>query len=279
MTQPSGGARLSRRPSSGIDRSRIASEEISDQRPRSRTLKVVIADEALLTRAGIASVVRALDGIELSAVCEDVDSLRDAIDEAAPHVVLTTIELPPDYTDEGIQVADELRRKHPHVGVVVLSRYAEPRYVSVLFASGPEGRAYLLKEHIKDPGELERAIREVARGGALLDPRIAQTMLRTRYSPAASQIARLTKREREVLALIAAAHSNSAIATQLGIAKDGVERHVNTIFAKLALEHGDLSPRVQATRMFLASETGLSDEPRRGAGPGSCAPRRPRARR
>jgi DNA-binding NarL/FixJ family response regulator len=221
----------------------------------------VVAEDALLPRLGIESVVGALAGIELVAACEDLEELRDAIEATTPHVVLTDVSMPPAYTDEGIRIAEELRRTHPDVGVVVLSQDADPLHAKALFADGPHGRAYLLKEQIKAPGELERAIHEVARGGGLLDPRVAEKVLWPQYSPAASALAGLTEREREILGLIAAASSNTAIAARLGIGKRGVERHINAIFAKLGLESGDVSPRVKATLIFLASE-GRSPERR-----------------
>src|SRR5262249_41562175 len=156
--------------------------------------------------------------------------------------------------------ATELRDTHPAVAVVVLSQHAEPMYANALFAGGSHGRGYLLKDQLRDPDELARALREVARGGALVDPRVVDTLLSARSSPAGQTVAALTAREREILALIAAAYTNRAIAERLGITRRGVERHINAIFAKLDLgQADDVSPRVKAALLFLASEGRIAD--------------------
>src|SRR4051812_6205174 len=233
-------------------------------RPSSRSdVRVVLGEDGLIAREGIASVLHGFEGIELVAAAGDVDALREAIVTTDADVLVTDIRMPPDYTDEGIRLAAELRTTHPHVAVVVLSQHAEPVYAAALFARGSYRRAYLLKDQLKDASELERAIREVAGGGALVDPRIVEKMLWSRYSPAGRRLGALTGREREILALIAAAYTNQAIAERVGITRRGVERHINAIFSKLALGDGDEgSPRVKAALMFLAGEGRLEEAER-----------------
>jgi DNA-binding NarL/FixJ family response regulator len=226
-----------------------------------KRLRLVIAEDNFLVREGIARVVAELDDVELVGLCADLDSLRATTDRLRPDVILVDIRMPPDYTDEGIRFAAELRETHPSIAVIVLSEHAEPIYASVLFQGGPARRGYLLKDQVKDPEDLQRGLHEVASGGALVDPRIVEKLFAVEHTPAFRSVAALTDREREILALIAAALTNAAIAARLGITVRGVERHINTIFTKLGLsESEDVSRRVKAALMFLASE-GLLGEP------------------
>ncbi len=222
-------------------------------------IKVVLGEDGLLAREGITAVLARLDGIELVAACDDLSSLRAAIERSAPDVVLTDLRLPPTHTDEGVRLATELRRTRPHVGVIVLSQQAEPLYATALLAEGAGGRGYLLKERLRDHAELAAAIRDVAAGGAVVDPRVVDAVLALRGQREQSSLAALTPREREILALIAAGDSNSAIAAELGLAKRGVERHVNSIFAKLDLgDPANVSRRVKAALLFLTGEGRLT---------------------
>jgi DNA-binding NarL/FixJ family response regulator len=220
-------------------------------------IRVVLAEDGLLAREGIMRVLERDAEIELVETVGDLDTLRAAINRHRPHVVLSDIRMPPSNTDEGIRLAAELRSTHPDVGVVVLSQHAEPLYAVALFERGPEGRAYLLKERLRDHGELIRAVREVARGGSLVDPRIVADLVAAQTQREDSRLARLTDREREILSLIAEGRSNSAIAEELRITKRGVERHINSIFGKLDLvESADVSRRVMATLVYLSGHPG-----------------------
>jgi DNA-binding NarL/FixJ family response regulator len=220
-------------------------------------IRVVLGEDDFLVREGITAMLDGLDGIELVAVCRDLDSLRADIERTEPDVVVTDIRMPPEHTDEGIRLAAELRATRPWVGVVVLSQHAEPNHATALFAEGSYRRAYLLRERLADPAELERAVREVAAGGALIDPRVVEELLSARHRRRPSPLAALTAREREILGLIAEGHSNAAIATRLGISKRGVERHINTIFSKLDLGDAEtVSRRVKAVLLFLAGDSG-----------------------
>jgi DNA-binding NarL/FixJ family response regulator len=231
-----------------------------DARPAQKPIRVVLGEDNFLAREGITSVLSGLDGIELVASCGDLDSLRASIEDVRPDVVLTDIRMPPDLTDEGVRLATELRSTHPEIGVVVLSQHAEPLYAMALFAEGSHQRAYLLKERLTEPGELGRAIREVAAGGALVDPRVVDELLSVQAGRELSPLAALTERERELLGLIAEGYANGAIADRLGITKRGVERHINAIFAKLDLSDAeDVSRRVKAALFFLAGEGRLAE--------------------
>jgi DNA-binding NarL/FixJ family response regulator len=221
------------------------------------TVRVVVAEDSLLAREGVVRVLERADDIEIVATCTDATTLRRTIEEAQPDVVLTDIRMPPSGTDEGIQVADELRASHPEIGVVVLSHHADPMYTVALFGGGSDRRAYLLKERLKDRGELSRAIRTVAAGGSVVDPRVVEALLSAHGHPDGGRLALLTPRERQILALIAEGASNGAIGDALTVTKRAVEHHVNQIFAKLDLgEEVRVNRRVKAAITFLAEDTG-----------------------
>jgi DNA-binding NarL/FixJ family response regulator len=223
-------------------------------------LRVVLGEDDFLDREGIASVLDRLEGIELVASCRDLESLRTTIDRTSPDVVVTDVRLPPGHGDEGVQLAAELRATHPKIGLVLLSERADPSHALGLFAEGSFRRAFLLKERLREPVELARAIQEVAGGGALVDPRVVDELLAAERRRAPSPLAALTPREHDILGLIAEGCSNSAIADRFGISKRGVERHINAIFGKLDLgESEDVSRRVRAALLFLASEGRLLD--------------------
>ena len=220
-------------------------------------LRVALGEDSYLAREGISRVLEAEDDIEIVATCEDFESLRAAVGETEPDVVLTDIRMPPTHTDEGIRLAAELRATHPAVGVVVLSQYAEPLYATKLLESGSDGRAYLLKERITDRGELSRALREVAEGRSVVDAQIVEALLEVRRRREESGLDTLTSREQEILALIAEGWSNEAIASRLFITKRAVERHINSIFWKLELgDSADVSRRVKAALLYLAGQAG-----------------------
>ena len=219
------------------------------------TIRVVLGEDDVLTRSGIVSLIEPLRDIELVAECDNLDDLRTAVDATSADVVLTDIRMPPTHTDEGIRFATELKARRPEVGVIVLSQHVEVVYALDLFADGTDRRAYLLKERIKDRSELERAIRMVADGASFVDPLVMHQVMKARSEPSPTAVDRLTPREREILSLVAAAHSNRAIAGELGISKRAVERHINAIFAKLDLgDSEDVSRRVKAALVYLTGD-------------------------
>ncbi len=224
------------------------------------TLRVAIADDSYLIREALRQLLAGVPELEVVAVCEDAAVLLEAIERDSPHVVLTDIRMPPSRGDEGIQVAAQLRETHPEIGVVILSQYADPALALDLFESGSEGRAYLLKERVGNRDELVAAIRAVADGRSVVDPKLIDGLIAERARASASPLDELTAREREVLAELATGKSNASIASSLFLTKRAVEKHINAIFMKLNLrETEDTSRRVKATLIYLAG-TGLGPD-------------------
>jgi DNA-binding NarL/FixJ family response regulator len=216
-------------------------------------LRLVLAEDSLLVREGLQQLLEGAADIEVVGSCSDMVDLLETIESERPDVVLTDIRMPPTNTDEGVRVAARLRETDPRVGVVVLSQYDDPAYVLKLLETGSDGRAYLLKERVHDRAQLSTAIRTVAGGGSVIDPKIVEVLVSARARAEHSPLLELTSREREVLAQIAEGKSNSAIAESLVLTKRGVEKHINSIFLKLGLaDADDVSRRVKATLMFLS---------------------------
>jgi len=220
-------------------------------------LRVVLAEDNYLVREGVRRLLETTPELELVAACEDYDQLVSAIDEHHPDVVLTDIRMPPTSTDEGIRASEHLREKDPDAGVVVLSQFSDPQYALALLEKGSKGRAYLLKERVSDLEQLLGAIREVARGGSVIDPKVVESLVAAKSRQAASPLAHLTPREREILGEMAQGKNNAAIAASLFLTERAVEKHINSIFSKLALsEERDVHKRVKAVLLFLSEEGG-----------------------
>jgi DNA-binding NarL/FixJ family response regulator len=218
-------------------------------------IRVVVGEDSVVIREGIEHMLERVEDIENVAACADAATLRAAIAEQRPDVVLTDIRMPPTGTDEGIQVAVELRETAPEVGVVVLSQHVEPAYALALLEGGSAGRAYLLKDRLRDSTVLTRAIREVADGGSLVDPVVVDQLVAARAHREDSPLRELTERELQILGMIAEGRSNAAIADELVVTKRAVERHINAIFLKLRLrEDEDVSRRVKAALLYLADQ-------------------------
>jgi DNA-binding NarL/FixJ family response regulator len=216
-------------------------------------IRVALAEDSLIVREGIQQLLASASDVEIVASCGDLDSLIEAVEAKRPDVVLTDIRMPPSETDEGIQVAAELRDSHPEIGVVVLSQYSEPGYALALLESGSDRRAYLLKERVHDRAQLLSTIRAVADGGSVIDPKIVEVLVAAKARAEQSPLEELTPREYEVLSEIAQGKSNTAIAESLVLTKRAVEKHINSIFMKLDLaDVDDIAKRVKATLMFLS---------------------------
>ena len=216
-------------------------------------ITVALAEDSLIVREGIRQLLVTEPEIEVVASCGDVDSLLEAVEELGPDVVVTDIRMPPTETDEGIRVAATLRDSHPDIGVLVLSQHAAPSYAVALLESGSDGRGYLLKQRVHDRVDLVGAIRSVAEGGSVIDPKIVEALVTAQARSEPSPLSALTPREHEVLAEIARGKSNVAIAESLVLTKRAVEKHINSIFLKLNLSDAeDVSKRVKATLLFLA---------------------------
>jgi DNA-binding NarL/FixJ family response regulator len=216
-------------------------------------LRLVVAEDSLLVREGVGKLLGEQDDVEIVALCADYDELMAAVADYEPDVVLTDIRMPPTGTDEGIRAASELRETHPDIGVVVLSQYADPAYALALLESGSERRAYLLKERVSDPDQLLGAVRDVAGGGSRVDPKVVEALVAARSRARQSPLEHLTPREGEVLAEIAQGKNNAAVAAALGLSDRAVEKHINSLFAKLGLsEEPDIHRRVKAVLVYLA---------------------------
>jgi DNA-binding NarL/FixJ family response regulator len=216
-------------------------------------IRVVVAEDNYLVREAVTRLLDSDDDIEVVGACEDLDSLLAFVREHEPDVVVTDIRMPPTGTDEGVRAAKLLRASHPGVGVVVLSQYVEPSYALELLDEGSERRAYLLKERISDVDQLVRAIREVAAGGSVIDPKVVDALVTARSRKKDSPLDRLTPREHEVLAEMAQGRNNASVAAALGLSERAVEKHINSVFSKLDLsEEPDAHRRVKAVLLYLA---------------------------
>jgi DNA-binding NarL/FixJ family response regulator len=215
-------------------------------------VRVVIADDSPLVREGIASFVRG-EGIDVVAEASSPDELLAAVDEHEPDVAIVDIRMPPTQTDEGIQAAHEIRRRHPDMAVVLLSQHVEVGVATQLLAEAPHRLGYLLKDRVSDPADFAGSLRRVADGGTALDPQVVSGLL---TDPAEDGPLRsLSPREREVLALVAEGRSNKAIGERLVITHAAVQKHVSTIFNKLSLPAGeDDDRRILAVLAYLSRE-------------------------
>jgi DNA-binding NarL/FixJ family response regulator len=217
-------------------------------------IRVVVAEDSYLLREGVCRLVGAHDDMDVVGSCGDLDELLALVEATRPDVVITDIRMPPTGTDEGVRAAGLLRISHPATGVVVLSQFASPSYALALLEHGSEGRAYLLKDRVADADDLVDAVRTVAGGGSVIDPKVVEELVSARSRSARSPIEYLTAREREILGEMAQGKSNAAIAATLVLSERAVEKHINSIFSKLHLtEEPDVNRRVKAVLVYLAA--------------------------
>ena len=218
-------------------------------------IRVIIADDHYLVREGTRQLLEASGEVEVLATVEDGVQLRDAVDRMNPDAVLVDIRMPPTHQMEGIEASHDIRAKHPEVGVVVLSQHANSLYAFELFKDGTAGMAYLLKDRVGDLDELLRALHEVTSGGSVIDPIVVEGLLSRQQSGPDRLLDTLTARERDVLEVMAEGRSNVAIAESLFISNSAVEKHINSILAKLGLAQGESEThrRVAAVLAFLRS--------------------------
>ncbi|MDX6276232.1 MAG: hypothetical protein QOJ72_360, partial [Nocardioidaceae bacterium] len=182
---------------------------------------------------GIARLLRD-EGIDVIAQRADALGLAAAIDEDPPDVVILDVRMPPTHTTEGLDAAVEIKERHPEIGVLVLSQYVETHHAVDLLVGARSGVGYLLKERVTAHSDLVDAIKRVAEGGTVIDPEVVRRVLETPRQ--SDPLDRLTEREQEVLALVAAGHSNASIADLLATSARTVETHTSRIFTKLDLE-------------------------------------------
>jgi DNA-binding NarL/FixJ family response regulator len=215
-------------------------------------LRVVFAEDNYLVREGTAALLTGAEDVELVATVTDLPSLLEAVEKKKPDAVLTDIRMPPSQGLEGIEAARRIRSAHPDVGVVVLSQFAEEDYAYELLKDGAAGLGYLLKERVADVDEVVRALREVSKGGSVLDPKVVEGLVTRKQRVAHSPLGQLTDREREVLEQMAQGKNNAAIAKSLFLTERAVEKHINSLFHKLGLtEEGEVHRRVMAVLAFL----------------------------
>jgi DNA-binding NarL/FixJ family response regulator len=221
------------------------------------TIRVALAEDNVLLREGVSRLVASNDDFELVGTASDLPQLLALVGAEHPDVVITDIRMPPTGTNEGIQAAGWLRENHPDVGVVVLSQYTAPGYAMALLEHGSAGRAYLLKERVASVDDLVRAIRAVASGGSVIDPLVVDELVKSRSHPNASSLDTLTARETQILSEMAQGKNNAAIAAAVAVSERAVEKHTNSIFAKLGLsEEKDVNRRVMAVLLFLGRGQG-----------------------
>jgi len=201
-------------------------------RPSSAALRVVLADDSVLLREGIARLLTDA-GFEIVAQSGTGDDLLRHVAMHRPDVAIVDIRMPPTHTDEGLRAAQQIRERHPGVGVLVLSQYVDPGYALELLSESAEGVGYLLKDRVSDVAEFTTAVRRVAEGGSALDPAVVNQLVgrKRQHDP----VGALTPREREVLELMAEGRSNQAIAERMFVTLRAVEKHVTSIFSKLGL--------------------------------------------
>src|SRR5437016_1948575 len=217
------------------------------------SIRVVVVDDDYLVREGARSVLSSVPGVEVVGLAANPTELDERILETFPQVVVLDIRMPPTYRMEGIEAAHKIRAEHPGLGVVILSQHADPEYALEFLRPQSAGRAYLLKERLGDPAQLVEAIREVAAGGSVLDPKVVDGLLEAQRRRAHSRLQGLTEREHEVLALMASGRNNAAIARDLVLSEGAVEGNINSIFRRLGLsEQTDVNQRVATVLFFLA---------------------------
>ncbi|MGA9489651.1 MAG: response regulator transcription factor [Mycobacterium sp.] len=213
-------------------------------------ISVVIAEDNLLVRDSVHRALSTDADVTVVGVAEDYDSTVELIEQHRPTLLFTDVRMPPTSTDEGIRLARWMRTAHPDIGVIVLSQYADPHYATGLLDGGTAARGYLLKERVSHFDQLSEAVHQVAGGGTVLDPLVVEALLAQPNS--AATLNRLTPREREVLAELATGLSNRTVAKRLVLTQRAVEKHINSIFAKLGLTVNDsVDRRVKAVLMFL----------------------------
>jgi DNA-binding NarL/FixJ family response regulator len=218
--------------------------------PAPAAIRVVLADDAVLFREGLARVL-ADNGFVVAGQAGDADGLHAAVERETPDVVVTDIRMPPTNTSEGLLAAQRIRAEYPGTGVLVLSQYIETRQAVKLLQNAPQRVGYLLKDRVSDITEFTDAVRRIARGGSVIDPDVVAQLLRRRDG---GTLGTLTGRERDILALMAQGRSNRAISERLFLSPKTVETHVGAIFAKLGLlPAADDHRRVLAVITYLRS--------------------------
>ena len=220
------------------------------------TIRIVLAEDNYLLRAGTSALLSAVDEVELVGVADDLGGLLVQVDEHRPDVVVTDIRMPPTHTTEGLQAAATIRRKYPGTGVILLSQFADTEYATELLRDGASGVGYLLKERIADIDELTRSLSQVAAGGSALDPQLVESLVSRHERRGDPRLASLNEREREVLEHMAQGKNNAAIGRALFLTERAVEKRINATFQKLGLnDTADVNRRVLAVLTYLENRS------------------------
>jgi DNA-binding NarL/FixJ family response regulator len=218
------------------------------------TIRVAVAEDNLLVREGLERLLGLQPDLEVVASSADFDGLMAAVELHRPDVLVTDIRMPPHHTDEGIRAALELRDRRPALGVVVLSQFSDPAYALALLERGSERRAYLLKDRIDDVTQLVGAVRAVAEGGSVVDPKVVEALVSSRAGDE-SPLDELTPRELDVMREMAQGKNNAAIAETLVLSERSVEKYVHTIFTKLGIAwEENINRRVKAVLLYLGEQ-------------------------
>lgn len=218
-------------------------------------LRIVLAEDNLLVREGLVSLLSTVDGFTVVASAASMPELLESVDRHHPDVVVTDIRMPPEHHDEGIQAARRLRASHPDLGVLVLSQFVGPSYALELLSDGTTGRGYMLKDRVNEIERLASAVRTVATGGSFIDDAVVDALVRARTRAVDTPLHTLTDRERDVLSEMATGATNSVIAERLTVSEHAIEKHSNAIFSKLGLTaDAEVNRRVAAVLMFLAGD-------------------------
>lgn len=199
-------------------------------------MRILICEDSALLREGLVRVL-ADAGHEVVAALPDASNLAAAVADASPQMCILDVRLPPSFTDEGIRAAVALRAQHPDLAVLVLSQYVEERYASELITDNGAALGYLLKDRVADVSDFIDSVERIGAGATVLDPEVVAQLLTRQMRDA--RMARLTERERSVLALIAEGKSNHAIAAALFVTEAAVEKHITSLFQKLDLEQDE----------------------------------------
>ena len=212
-------------------------------------MRVVIADDSLLVREGIAAVLRRA-GIEVTAEAECAETLLREVDANLPDIVIVDIRMPPAYDDEGVRAAHEIRARHPQIGIVILSTHVDLGTAMRVLAESPERLGYVLKHRLTDVDDFVDTLRRVADGESALDPEVVSRLLArtTEEGP----LRTLTPRERDVVQLVAEGRSNKGIGDRLAVSERAVQKHVTSIFAKFGLSAAeDDNRRILAVLAYM----------------------------
>jgi DNA-binding NarL/FixJ family response regulator len=212
-------------------------------------MRVVIADDNLLTREGIASLLKRA-GIDVVGEAASGEELLSEVDVHEPDVAIVDIRMPPTHTDEGVRAAHEIRSRHPQIAIVILSQHVDLGTAMRVLAENPERLGYLLKDRVTDVDDFVGTLRRVVAGGSALDPEVVSRLLAS-----TDELRPLTLRDREVLQLVAEGRSNRAIAERLAVSERAVQKHVTSIFLKLELpDSADDNRRILAVLAYVRPE-------------------------